>query len=62
MTYTDYNQNSNYLLTSPYMNTHLVQIQIYIGSNRISYSRKSYSLTDVARDIGGLTSVLIILL
>jgi len=39
-----------------------VQIQIYIGSSSISYSRKSYSLTDVARDIGGLTNVLIIIL
>ena len=52
--YLDFNTNWNY------KNKHLVQIQLFISSNSIQYIRKSYSLTDIARDIGGLANVLLV--
>jgi hypothetical protein len=35
-------------------------VQIYIGSTSTSYKRKTYSLTDIARDVGGVANVLLL--
>ena len=33
---------------------------IYIGSSSITYVRKVYSITDIARDVGGVANVLLV--
>lgn len=43
-----------------YLKKHLFQVQIYIGSSSTSYKRKTYSLTDIARDVGGVVNVLLL--
>ena len=38
----------------------MFQVQIYIGSSSTSYKRKTYSLTDIARDVGGVANALLL--